>query len=322
MEREKNRWVTIEVDKEGAGDRLDAHVPGKLGPGVSRSRFQALIKDGRVLLNGKIPKGSAKLAAGDVIEIHIPAPESPETRLVAQDIPIDVVYEDGRVLVVNKERGMVVHPALGHRRGTLANAILSHCPGLEGVGGELRPGIVHRLDKDTTGLIVVAKDEITLSGLQNQFKSTTAVREYLALCKGRLPFESGTVDAPIARDKRNRKRMKVVIGGRKAVTGYRVVTRFGDEYTLALAKLETGRTHQIRVHMAHLKRPVVGDPLYSRTKGELGLGGQALHAFRLGFVHPESGEFVEFFAPLPKDFRKALGILQRRFKEEAPVWVR
>ncbi len=316
---ETETTVKLEVDEHGIGQRLDSYAAAVV-EGLSRSRVQALLSEGNVLLNGKPAKASLRLSGGDLIEITVPPPVKWDVK--AEDIPLDIVYEDERILVINKDRGVVVHPAAGHRKGTLVNAILNHCPDLKGVGGEIRPGIVHRLDKDTTGLLVVAKDEEALCDLQGQIKDRTAKREYLALCKGRLSADSGTVEAPIARDQRNRKRMAVRPGGREAVTAFEVVTRFGNEYTLLVAKLRTGRTHQIRVHMAHLRHPVVGDSVYSRTKGELGMNGQALHAFKLGFVVPESGRFVEFSVPLPDDFREALGTLERRYKEELPVWLR
>lgn len=311
--------VRLGVDEHGIGQRLDSYASA-IAPGLSRSRVQALLSQGNVLLNGRVAKASTRLSAGDAIEITVPPPVKWDVE--AEDIPLDVVYEDERILVINKDRGVVVHPAAGHRKGTLVNAILNRCPDLKGIGGEIRPGIVHRLDKDTTGLLVVAKDEEALCALQSQIKDRTAKREYLALTKGRLPADSGIVDAPIARDQRDRKRMAVRPGGREAVTAFEVVTRFGNEYTLLVAKLRTGRTHQIRVHMAHLKHPVVGDPVYSRTKGELGMDGQALHAFKLGLVMPKTDRYVEFSAPLPDDFRNALETLERRYKEELPVWLR
>lgn len=315
---EAGTTVRLEVGEGGIGQRLDAYASAS-AEGLSRSRIQALIREGNVLLNGKPAKASAKLRAGDVIEIDVPPPVQWDVE--AEDIPLDIVYEDEQILVVNKSRGVVVHPAAGHRRGTLVNAVLNHCPDLKGIGGEIRPGIVHRLDKDTTGLLVIAKDEETLRNLQKQIKDRQAKRQYLALCKGRLQADAGTVEAPIGRDDRDRKRMAVRLGGREAVTAFEVVTRFGNDYTLLVAELQTGRTHQIRVHMAYLRHPVVGDPVYSRTKGELGLQGQALHAFKLGLVLPRSGEFVEFSAPLPDDFREALETLKRRYREELPKWL-
>jgi 23S rRNA pseudouridine1911/1915/1917 synthase len=280
----------------------------------------SLLDDGNVLLNGEHPKASSKVKTGDVVDVTIPPPK--EWDVAAEDIPLDVVYEDQHILVINKPRGMVVHPAAGHWEGTLVNAILSRCPNLAGIGGEVRPGIVHRLDKDTTGLLVVAKDEQSMNDLQAQIKDRKVKRQYIALLKGRLALESGTIEAPIGRHPVNRKKMAVVPTGRPAVTDYQVITRFGQDYTLVLAKLRTGRTHQIRVHFSHLGHPVAGDPVYSRGAGELGLGGQALHAARLGLYRPGDGEFVEFSAPLPEDFKGALSTLERRYKEELPKWLR
>lgn len=302
-----------------AGMRLDAYLPVALCGKISRSRAQSLIGEGNVLLNGVLPKASARVKEGDRVDVTIPAPR--EWNVEAEDIPLDVVYEDESVLVINKPRGMVVHPAAGHWSGTLANAILSRCPTLAGIGGEVRPGIVHRLDKDTTGLLVVAKDEKSMRLLQEEIKERKVKRQYVALLRGRLPLNGGTVDASIGRDPAHRKKMAVVQNGRPAVTDYDVIARFGQEYTLVLAKLRTGRTHQIRVHFSYLGHPVAGDPVYSRGKGELGLGGQALHAMKLGFYRPRDGEYVEFSAPLPDDFRGALQALERRYKEELPKWL-
>jgi 23S rRNA pseudouridine1911/1915/1917 synthase len=310
----------VVVPPESAGARLDAYLPLALsGMDLSRSRVQSLIDEGNVLLNGSRPKASARLKAGDAIDVTIPPPR--EWDLQAEDIPLDVVYEDGHILIINKPRGMVVHPAAGHWSGTLANAILSRCPDLAGIGGEVRPGIVHRLDKDTTGLLVVAKDEKSMKDLQEQIKARKVKRQYIALVKGRVGPDAGTVDAPIGRHPVHRKKMAVTKSGRPAVTDYEVIARFGQEYTLVLAKLRTGRTHQIRVHMGYLGHPVAADPVYSRGNGELGMAGQALHAWRLGLYRPGDGEFIEFSAPLPEDFRNALETLKRRYKEELPTWI-
>lgn len=312
------RQIVLRVE-DGASGRLDSYLASRLSPEVSRSRIQELIEQGNVLRNGAHCKPSARIRPGDIIEVRIPAPVSWD--VVPQDIPLDVVYEDEELLVLNKPRGMVVHPAAGHYDGTIVNAILNRCPDLQGIGGEVRPGIVHRLDKDTTGLMVVAKTEHALRCLQQQIKERKARRQYIALCRGFVPSDEGTVEAPIGRHPVNRKKMAVVQGGRLAVTDYRVLTRFGRDYTLLMASLRTGRTHQIRVHLSHLGHPVVGDPVYGKSQGELGLEGQALHAFKLGLYKPSTGKYMEFTAPLPADFRNALEILRDRYKEALPEWL-
>lgn len=314
------RVIRIEAKEDARGERLDVYLSRKLSEEISRSRVQSLIAEGNIFLNGGRPKASHKVKPGDVVEVSVPAAR--EWDVAPEDIPLDVVYEDDDMLVVNKPRGMVVHPAAGHRQGTLVNAVLARCPGLKGIGGEVRPGIVHRLDKDTTGLLVVAKGEKSLRDLQMQIKERKTKREYVALLRGHLKGCQGTVEAPIGRHPAQRKKMAVVPTGRPAATDYQVLTRFGQEYTLVLAKLRTGRTHQIRVHFSHLGYPVAGDPVYSRGKGELGLDGQALHAARLGLYRPSDGEYVEFSANLPEDFRNALLTLTKRYEEELPKWLR
>jgi len=322
LKGQPQRTLEVRVEEGRDAGRLDVYLAARLSGEFSRSRIQALIGQGNVLLNGARPKASTRVSPGDAIAIVVPPPR--EWDVGPEDIPLDVVYEDERILVINKPRGMVVHPAAGHWEGTMVNAILARCPGLKGIGGEIRPGIVHRLDKDTTGLLVVAKDEEALRDLQGQIEGRKVKRQYVALLRGRLPDDEGTVDAPVGRHPVNRKKMAVVPTGRPAVTDYRVLCRFGNEYTLVLAKLRTGRTHQIRVHFSHLGHPVVGDSIYSRGKGkgELGLEGQALHAARLGFDEPVTGEHVEFSAPLPDDFRDALETLEKRYKEELPGWLK
>lgn len=305
------RTLTFQVDELSAGERLDVFVAKAAAEeGISRTRAQGLIDEGNICLNGLAAKASTKVKPGDVVYLTVPPPE--EWDVTPEDIPIDVVYEDPEVLVINKARGMVVHPAAGHRQGTLVNAVLARCPDLAGIGGELRPGIVHRLDKDTTGLMVVAKNETALKSLQDQIKAREVKRVYIVLCLGKVRQDAGTVDAPIGRHPAHRKKMAVVPTGRSAVTDYEVLARFSGEYTLVLARLRTGRTHQIRVHMAHLGYPVVGDPVYGRGKNDLGLKGQALHALVLGFQHPTTGEPLEFWAPLPEDFKGALESLIRK----------
>jgi len=322
--------ANLVVQDEHSQQRLDAYIAAQLKPTMSRSQAQALIKQGRVVLNGiDVTKPSIRVKAHDVVEVRIPPPEKWD--LEAEDIPLDIIYEDTDVLIINKPRGMVVHPAAGHRRGTLVNAILSHCPEIAGVGDEKRPGIVHRLDKDTTGLLVVAKNEIALRQLQAQMKTRAAKREYIALCKGRLGNDEGIVDAPIGRHPVDRKRMVAIrtesgiaprTRTREAVTHWQVVTRFGSDYTLILARLCTGRTHQIRVHMSYVGHPVAGDLVYGKAGRRLSLSGQALHAFKLGvFMGDNYGEYREFTAPLPADFAEALLSLKNKHREELPSWL-
>lgn len=335
-----NRVFTLKVSPEAEKCRIDVYVSENL-PELSRSRVKSLIEEGRVTINGTpAEKASTRVKAGDLVTVEVPPPK--EWDVEPEAIPLDVVYEDDDILVINKERGMVVHPAAGHWQGTLVNAILNHCPDLSSIGGQIRPGIVHRLDKDTTGLLVVAKNERALWSLQQQIKERIVRREYLALLRGRVRKDSGSVDAPIGRHPVDRKKMAVVSSegrGRRAVTDYEVISRFGDDYTLIVAKLRTGRTHQIRVHMCHIGHPVVGDPVYGRTKGELGLPGQALHAYKLGLYRSfdaatqdagaggSGGEgtdapYMEFFAPVPEDFKRALSDLERKYGEELPKWLK
>jgi 23S rRNA pseudouridine1911/1915/1917 synthase len=232
-------------------------------------------------------------------------PEAKPVELVAEDIPLDILYEDEDLCVVNKPRGMVVHPAVGNESGTLVNALLYHFDGLSTIGGEVRPGIVHRIDKMTSGLLVVAKNDMAHEGLARQFADHFAHRSYIALVAGNIREDTGTVDAPIGRHPTERKRMAVVPNGRRAVTHFRVLYRFSSVTLLSL-ELETGRTHQIRVHMAHIHHPLVGDSVYSSGKNDLGMEGQALHGWRLQFTHPKTGEHMAFQAPLPEDMQRAL----------------
>ena len=287
--------------------RLDVYVAGALG--VTRSHAHGWIKDGRVLLNGSPAKPSAGVAAGDTVEVRVREPEplgvSPE------DIPIDVVYQDADVAVVNKPKGMVVHPAAGYRTGTLVNALLYHIKDLSGINSVLRPGIVHRLDKETSGLLLVAKNDAAHLSLAKQIKERTASRVYYALALGNFKEDTGEIDAPIARHPSERKRMAVVAGGRPAVTRYRVVERF-SETTLLELSLVTGRTHQIRVHLAHIGHGVLGDPVYGPKRARYPIRGQALHAGRIAFDHPRTGERMEITAPWPQDFTKLLEWLRAR----------
>lgn len=269
----------------------------------TRSFMQKLIDAGGVSVNGRPARSSYRLKAGDAVEFVI-AP-SAEVDITPEDIPLDIVYQDSSIAVVNKPKGMVVHPAPGNERGTLVNALAYHINDLSGIGGELRPGIVHRIDKLTSGLIVIAKNDRAHLSLAKQFKAHSARRTYIALVQSNLKEDSGTVDAPIGRDPRERKRMAVTQGGREAVTHWRVLYRFGDQ-TLIECELETGRTHQIRVHLAYIKHPLIGDTVYGGPQRR-GLDGQALHAMRLSLDHPETGERMIFTAPLPDWFVSLLG---------------
>ncbi len=270
---------------------------------LSRSRAQSLIEAGLVLHNGRPCRQSDGVRPGDTIRYTVP--EAKPIELVPEDIPLDIVYEDRDICVVNKPRGLVVHPAIGNETGTLVNALLYHFGDLSSIGGEIRPGIVHRIDKMTSGLLVVAKNDLAHERLARQFADHSAHRSYIALVAGNIREDSGTVDAPIGRHPTDRKRMAVVNSGRRAVTHFRILYRFSSVTVLSL-ELETGRTHQIRVHMAYIHHPVVGDQVYSNGKNALGMEGQALHGWRLQFTHPVTGEHMSFEVPLPEDMRRAI----------------
>jgi 23S rRNA pseudouridine1911/1915/1917 synthase len=285
----------------GASGRLDSFVAGETD--LSRTQAQRMIKDGAILLNGKQVKPNAVVSAGDLVDVTYPDPV--ETDVLPEDIPLEILYEDSDLLVINKPQGMVVHPAPGHESGTLVNALLYHIRDLSGIGGELRPGIVHRIDRMTSGLLVVAKNDSTHRALSDQFRDHTAHRSYAALVDGNIRQDSGTVAAPLARHPVDRKRMAIVQGGREATTHWKVAARYG-QYTLLQIELETGRTHQIRVHLASLQHPVTGDDVYGREKRPFGLQGQALHGYRLTFTHPGCQEKMVFYAPLPDYFMQAL----------------
>jgi 23S rRNA pseudouridine1911/1915/1917 synthase len=295
----------------GAGGRLDRFLAGLGELGLSRSRVHRLIAGGLVRVDGVLRKPAFQVEPGQTVEVLVPDPE--RAHLEPEDIPLDIVYEDADLLVVNKPRGLVVHPGAGNPRGTLVNAVLAHCPDLGAVGDVIRPGIVHRLDKDTTGLLVVAKTQEALVALQAQLKDRRLLRHYLAVVAGDMPGEEGQVDAPVGRHPVHRQRMAVVKTGRPAITRWRVRERFGRA-TLVEAHLVTGRTHQVRVHMAHLGHPVLGDRLYGGQRAcprDLPLpAGQALHAWRLRFVHPRTGEPVDLTADPPADFRRLLEALR------------
>ena len=300
--------LTIELTAgaEDAGKRLDAFIAG--GTSFSRSAAQRLIESGDALLNGREAAAKARIRPGDTVSIAPPPPAL--TEIVPQDIPLDIVYQDADIAVINKPKGMVVHPAAGNPDGTLVNAIMYHIRDLSGIGGELRPGIVHRIDRMTSGLLVVAKNDAAHAFLSDQLKTHAVSRVYYALCEGNFREDSGTVDAPIARHRTDRKRMAVDPSGRNAVTHWRVLERFGD-VTFLRVELETGRTHQIRVHMSHIKHPIVGDEVYGHAKNKLGVVGQALHAGELRLIHPRTGEEMTFTAPPPEEFSAALDKLRR-----------
>ena len=292
------------------GERLDVFLSGQIED-LTRSRIQKLISEGSITVNGLSAKANTKLKSGDRVEVEIPEPK--ETEIVAEEIPLDIVYEDEHMLVVNKAQGMVVHPAAGNYSGTLVNALMAYCGDtLSGINGEIRPGILHRIDKDTSGLLLVAKNDTAHTGLSQQIKEHSLTREYIALVYGNIKTDGGTIDAPIGRDEKDRKKMTITEKNSKnAVTHFFVEERF-DKYTLVRCRLETGRTHQIRVHMSKNGHPIVGDPVYGRKKEEFKLNGQLLHAFKVGYIHPVSGEYMEFTRELPEYFSEVLEKLRRR----------
>ena len=295
--------ILLRASEESKNQRLDAFLASSLD-GLTRSQATRLIESGEVAVNGKTAGKSYKLAGGEDIAVTLPEPEPVEA--VPQDIPLDVVYEDADVIVVNKPSGMVVHPAPGHPDGTLVNALLYHCAGtLSGIGGALRPGIVHRIDRDTSGLIIAAKNDAAHQYLSAQLADHTLARTYECIVVGKLREDRGTVDAPIARHPTGRKRMAVVAGGREAVTHWEVIARYPG-YTHVRCRLETGRTHQIRVHMAYIGHPILGDTVYGTKKEVPGLTGQCLHAVGLRFLHPRTHEVVELSCPLPEEFTRML----------------
>ncbi|MBD2141397.1 RluA family pseudouridine synthase [Anabaena sp. FACHB-1250] len=304
---------TINIQVIENSDRLDRYLSQKLSD-LSRSRIQQLIEQGHVQVNDQIcTSKKVNLKIGDRISLEIPAIEP--LQLIAADIPLDILYEDEELIILNKPAGLVVHPAPGHPDGTLVNAILAHCPNLPGIGGIQRPGIVHRLDKDTTGAIVIAKTDLAYQHLQAQLQAKTARREYLGLVYGVPKTETGSIDLPIGRNPQDRKKMGIVSledGGRAAITHWQVQERLAN-YTLIHFQLETGRTHQIRVHSAKIGHPIVGDPLYSSAHSiGVNLPGQALHAWKLQLQHPVSGKLLQVTAPLPRSFTTLLEVLRRR----------
>jgi len=301
----------LEVAGEDTGKRLDKFVTEKMGEDHSRASLQRLIKDGHILVDGVSRKSHYDLRAGQYVEILMPPPK--EYHLPAEKIPLNIAYEDDELLVVNKTPDMAVHPAPGSYTGTLVNALLAHCKKLSGIGGVSKPGIVHRLDKGTSGLLVVAKTDKAHNFLAKQFKDKTAKRVYIAIVSGIVQFDNGIVDAPIARDKRDR--MKMVIdfeseNAREATTNYHVLKRFKDATMVELV-LGTGRTHQVRLHMAHIGHPVLGDVKYGTKSG---LDRPMLHARVIGFMHPTKKKFMEFSSDLPKDMKKVIRMKEREMK--------
>ncbi|MCQ4726334.1 RluA family pseudouridine synthase [Anaerotignum faecicola] len=295
---------TVAAEDEFINKRIDCFV-SETEDSLSRSQAQKLIESGNILVNGKNVKSNYKIRKNDIVYIEIPDPEPLE--IEAEDIKLDILYEDDDVIVINKPQGMVVHPAPGHYSGTLVNALMYHCrDGLSGINGCMRPGIVHRIDMNTSGALMAAKSDAAHRGLAIQLAEHSITRKYNAVVFNNIKTDEGTIDKPIGRNPKDRKKMAVLqAGGRRAVTHYTVIERFG-KYTFIEAKLETGRTHQIRVHMASIGHPLLGDEVYGSAKQPFKLNGQVLHARILGFVHPVSGEYMEFEAPLPEYFQKLL----------------
>ncbi|NME97142.1 RluA family pseudouridine synthase [Aneurinibacillus aneurinilyticus] len=300
---ERHDWL---VEPEDIGERVDKFL-ATMQEEWSRSQLQSWIKAGLLTVNGKPIKGNYRLQGDD--EVTLMVPPAREVDIQPENIPLDVVYEDSDVIVVNKQRGLVVHPAPGHYSGTLVNALLYHCQDLSGINGVLRPGIVHRIDKDTSGLLMAAKNDKAHESLANQLKDHTVTRRYIALVHGVISHEKGTIDAPIGRDPKNRQQMTVVFENSKPAISHFVVLERFKEHTLVEMKLETGRTHQIRVHMKYIGHPLVGDPKYG-PKNLFSIEGQALHAKTLGFNHPTTGEHLEFHAQLPHDIEAILAQLR------------
>ncbi|NLK08293.1 MAG: RluA family pseudouridine synthase [Firmicutes bacterium] len=296
------------VPQHWAGGRLDHFITNEISE-YSRSFLRRLLDQGLITVNGHSVKAGYKLRTGE--SVHIIIPPTKGLSVEPEDILLDVVYEDADIIVVNKPAGMVVHPAFGNPGGTLVNALKAHTSDLSDIGGAHRPGIIHRLDKDTSGVMVTAKNNYAHMAIAQQIKERQAERWYLALVFGNIVRNEGTVDAPIARHPVNRKKMAVCEGGRNARTHYYVRERFGD-YTLVECRLETGRTHQIRVHLSYIRHPLVGDLVYGPKRNKLNLKRQALHAYRLGLYHPRQQKFVEFEAPLPQDINNALKMLEKR----------
>lgn len=301
----EERLLELRAEDAQAGERLDKFLSVSCGEDSSRSFLQKLVKEGQVLVNGQAKKVNYRMEAGDLVHIVFPKPQ--ELEILPENIPLDILYEDDDLLVVDKPKGMVVHPSAGHTSGTLVNAVMYHCKdGLSGINGVLRPGIVHRIDMDTTGALIVCKNDGAHRNIALQIKEHTVTRRYLGIVKGVVATESGTIEGIIGRHPTERKKMSVnARNGKRAVTHYRVVRRF-HSHTYMEFELETGRTHQIRVHMASIGHPLLGDNVYGNGKSRFKLQGQALHAAVIGFIHPTTGQYLEVSAPLPRYFMELL----------------
>lgn len=296
------KFIELYVDEEDDG-RLDTYLSNELDE-ISRTKIQKLIKDGLVLVNGELKKNRYLVKEGDTIQVNIPRPESIE--ILPENMDLDIIYEDEDIGIINKEQGIVVHPAPGNYSGTLVNALLYHMDSLSSLNEIIRPGIVHRLDKDTSGLIIIAKNNDAHKFLADKLKKRDIERTYIALVHGIVKEDFGIIDEPIGRDIKDRKKMAVnKINGKDALTRYKVIERF-REHTLIRAQLETGRTHQIRVHFSHLNHPIVGDLTYSKRKNKFNLDGQLLHAIKLGFIHPRTGEYMKFETDMPERFKTVI----------------
>lgn len=300
----------IRINEKDVGKRIDSLIPN-IESEISRSMVQKLIAENNIKVNNEKTKSSYKLKLNDEIEINIP--EAKEINLKAQDIPLDIIYEDKDIIVINKPKGMVVHPANGNPDGTLVNAVMSICKdSLSGIGGEIRPGIVHRLDKDTTGAIIVAKNDKAHIKLSEQLKNHEVKKTYLALVRGIIKENEATINMPIARSKKDRKKMDVDKNGKEAITHFKVLGRYKNKYTLLKINLETGRTHQIRVHLSYIGYPIIGDEVYSNGKNEWDVKGQCLHAWKLEFMHPITGKKISLEAEIPEYLKKII----KELKEE------
>lgn len=303
--------LNLVVSAEDAGNRIDKYVSLK-NENITRVASQRMIENGNILVNGKTVKVSYKVVENDNIAIE--EEEQRESHLEAEDIPLDIIYEDDDIVVVNKQKGLVVHPGNGNPNGTLVNAIMAHCKdSLSGIGGEIRPGIVHRIDKDTSGLLIIAKNDEAHINLSEQIKEHKVKKTYVALVRGRIKEKEATINMPIARDINDRVKMAVNKNGKEAITHFKVLKKY-DGFTYVEVNIETGRTHQIRVHMSKIGFPIVGDGVYSNGKNPFGVEGQMLHSQKLEFTHPRTGELMKLEAPLPEYFKKVLEELDEKWK--------